>query len=193
MLFKHIRFWVVIAIFLAVTPLLADSLWTADADRLFTDHKASKVGDLVTVIVAEQTTSSQSASTDVSKDLKHGSDAGIGPLLNLLPSFEFNSSQSGAASGKTTVSSDFSTKVTATISKVLPSGNFEITGERQMVTNGEEQKIILTATVRPEDIATDNTVSSSYLADVQIKCTGKGQISDRQKEGFISKLIKWIF
>jgi flagellar L-ring protein precursor FlgH len=193
---------VLFLILAAAGSAMADSLWPrpepaegpqAAAVSMFADQKAHKVGDLVTVLVVETTQASQKATTDYSKDFKHSNEAGIGPLLRLLPELGFNSSQAGQASGQTTVSSNFVAKLTTTVTEVLPSGNLRIEGKREIVTNAEKQEVTLTATVRPQDIGSDNTVASTYLADVSIKSAGKGPVADRQREGFFSRLLKWIF
>jgi flagellar L-ring protein precursor FlgH len=182
-----------ILILLCGLPLLADSLWAPTSNGLFADVKARQVGDLVTIIVVEEASSSLTATSDFDKSLQHSSQAGVGPLLSLVPEFSFSSSQKGASGGATTMTSKLDAKLTAAVTKVLPNGNLEIKGQRAMITNREKQEMTLTGTVRPQDIATDNTVLSTYLSDVEVKCTGKGPAGDRQKEGIISKLIKFIF
>lgn len=194
MMNRYVQVFTAILILLAVGPLAADSLWTSDADKgLCADKKAAKVGDLVTVLIVEGAASSQKASMDFDKDVGHSNDVGVGPLLKLLPELSFSSSQNGSASGQTTMSNKLVTKLTATVTKVLPGGNLEIEGDRSLVTNGEKQEIFFSATVRPEDIGTDNSVTSTSLADVKVWYSGKGPVGDRQREGIVTKLIKWLF
>jgi flagellar L-ring protein precursor FlgH len=171
----------------------ADSLWTSGAKSITADPKARQVGDTITVLIAETSSSTQKASTDYSKDLEHGNSAGIGPIAKMIPEISVSSSQSGGASGSTSKSMNFSAQITAKVIKVQPNGNLEIEGTRTVQTNDEKQEITLTGTVRPENIASDNTVISTYLSDAKIKATGKGPIGDRQKEGIISKLLKFLF
>ncbi len=190
---KTRNFIPILALVVLAFPARADSLWTDTSGSLFTDAKASKVGDLVTILVAESSSTSQNASTDFKKSLKHDNGAGVGPLLSLIPDLQVSSSQNGASSGGTSRTSQFVTKITAKITQVLPNGNLVLDGTRTMETNAESQQIKLTGTVRPEDISSDNTVLSTYLADVSISSTGKGAVGDRQQEGLISKLIKLLF
>lgn len=175
------------------TSASASSLWSPGAGSLFADIKAKQAGDIVTILIVESSSSSQKAKTSFTKSLKHGNDAGIGLILKNLPELGISSKQSGSSDGATTRTASFLAKMTAVVVKVLPNGNLVIEGSRTVETNSEKQDIKLTGTIRPQDIAPDNTVLSTYLADAEIKCTGKGPIGDRQREGIISKLIKFLF
>lgn len=185
--------WVSAVVMLTVAWASADSLWTPCSGTLFSDSKAKAVGDLVTVRIVEGASSTQKASTDVSKDMKHSNEAGLGPLLKNIPEIAFKSGQSGKASGETKISNNLIAVVTATVKNVRENGNLEIEAEREIVTNAEKQQITLSAVVRPQDIAPDNTVASTSLAEVKIKYSGKGAIGDRQRQGIISKLLGWLF
>ena len=143
--------------------------------------------------IVEGTSSTNKASTDISKQFKHSNEAGLGPLIKNIPEIGYNSTQSGKASGASNISSSLITTVTATVTKVLDSGNLEITADRELMTNGEKQHITLSAVVRPLDIGSDNSVSSTYLADVKVACSGKGAIGDRQREGIITKILGFLF
>jgi len=194
MLRRHFVYTAVLVTLLAACSAAADSLWPLNStSSLFADAKAKKVGDLITVLIVETTTATQNASTDYSKDFSHENAAGVGKLLKLIPELGYSVEQQGKSSGETTMSNNLATKLTATVTKVLENGNLVIEGHRSIVTNGEKQDAKLTATVRPLDVSASNTVPSTSLADVKVECTGKGAIGDRQKEGFISKLLKWLF
>jgi flagellar L-ring protein precursor FlgH len=184
---------IAVLILLSVSPSLADSLWVPNSTSLCADSKAKQVGDLVTVIIVESTVSSQQTSTDYNKSLDHSNKQGVGPLMNLIPDLGFSSQQKGSAGGATSMTNKFITKITATVTKVLPNGNLVVTAQRSVLTSGEKQEATLTGTVRPQDVAPDNTVLSTYLADVDLKYTGKGPAGDRQKEGVVSKILKFIF
>ena len=72
-------------------------------------------------------------------------------------------------------------------------GNLEIEGTRMVQTNKEKEEIKLTGTIRPEDIATDNTVLSTSIADAKIAHQGSGPIGSAQKLGIITKLLRILF
>lgn len=181
------------AILAISVPLQAQSLWTQSSESLFADPKARQVGDLLTIEIVEVATSVQSASTDYDKNFEHNNAAGVGPLLKLIPDLSYSADQAGSTSGQTTLTNTLRARITATVTNVLPNGVMEISAVKTTVTNGEKQDITLTGKVRSEDVGRNNTVLSTYLADVSITYTGKGAIGDRQKEGIISKLLKFLF
>lgn len=184
---------VVIVLALAGAVAAEDLYQEATQVALYSDKRASKVGDIVTIIIVESAQASQQASTDTKKesDLKAG--PGIGPLLSKIPMFEYGGGDSMKAQGSTTRSSTFTTKMTATVTKVQTNGNMEIEGSRFVQTNKEKAEMKLTGTVRPQDIAPDNTIYSTYVADAKITYVGSGPIGSRQKEGLISKIFKILF
>lgn len=190
---KTIRILSVIAVFFIAISASADSLWQKNSKGMFADSKARKVGDIVTILIAESMSTSQKAASDFTKDLKHDNAAGVGPILKILPEIAVDSSQSGSAEGSRMRTSSLVAKITAQVIEVLPNGNLRIEGKSVLDIDTEKQELTITGTVRSQDISPENTVLSTYLADIQIKCSGKGAIADRQKEGLISKLIKFLF
>lgn len=190
---RFCRYTAPAAVLLLTTCAYANSLWPASGGSIFTDLKAHQVGDVVTVLVVESSSTSQQASTGYDKKLDHKNDAGVGSIIKNIPAFDFTSGQKASSSGTTARTSNFTAKITATVTKVLPNGNLVIEASRTISTNTEHQQIKLTGTVRPQDVQPDNSVLSTYLADASIESTGKGPIGDRQKDGLISTLLKFIF
>ncbi len=192
-MFRFALVLTIILILICTGAALSDSLWTISSPSLFADIKAKQVGDLVTVVISEGAESSLKASTDLSKDLDHSNQAGVGPFVKLLPEIAVKSGQKSSASGQTTIASKLAATVTAKVIQVLPNGNLQIQAQRMLETNSEKQEITLTGTVRPQDIGSDNTVLSTYVSDIVVKYSGKGAIGDRQKEGLLTKIVKYIF
>ena len=171
-----------------------ESLWPSDiAPTMLADKKASKIGDILTILIVESATASQKASTDASKSSSLKSKAGIGPLLKNLPPFEFSGGDSMTADGSTSRSNNFIAKITVKVINVDKYGNLEIEGKRYVQTNKEKAEMKLTGSIRPQDVETDNTVLSTFIADAKITYEGTGPVGSRQKEGFISKLFKILF
>jgi flagellar L-ring protein precursor FlgH len=172
----------------------AESLWQPEAAKSqYADKRAAKVGDIVTVLIVETATSSQSASTNAKKDSSLSTDGGAGTLLKNIPALSYGGGDSMKASGATTRTSTFTTTMTATITKINDNGNMQIEGSRFVQTNAEKEEVKLSGIIRPQDITTDNTVSSACIADAKITHVGSGAISSRQKEGIISKIFKILF
>ena len=174
---KTIHILTAAAIFFIAISASADSLWTPNANRLFTDSKAHRIGDVVTILIAEAMSTSQKAASDFTKDLKHNNAAGVGPILKMLPEITVDSSQNSKAEGSRIRTSSLVAKITAKVVEVLPNGNLKIEGTSTLDIDSEKQELKITGTVRSQDISPDNTVLSTYLADMEIKCTGKANES----------------
>jgi flagellar L-ring protein precursor FlgH len=80
-----------------------------------------------------------------------------------------------------------------TVVEVLPNGNLVIRGSREIEVNGETQYIVLEGVVRPVDVASDNTVKSTQIADAKIYYTGRGVLTDKQKPGWLARLLDHIW
>lgn len=186
-------FCIGIMIFGASLGVQAASLWTQQGGDLFTDHKANQVGDLVTIIIVEQSQASQNASTQSSKEGSVGVGPGLGILKDVLPEISGSGGDSLSASGKTSRGGSLQAKVTVRISEILPDGNLLLEGKQLITINGEKQEIVVSGLVRPQDITYDNTVLSTFVADAEITYVGNGPIGDRQKPGVLTKIFHWLF
>ncbi|HEY3269344.1 MAG TPA: flagellar basal body L-ring protein FlgH [Armatimonadota bacterium] len=179
----------------------ADSLWKsepkpearASSGSMYVDMRAAKVGDLVTILVTETSSATQQASTSVTKKDTVNTAAGAGALLRILPAWKVSGSTDAAAQGSTARSANLTARITAKVIAVNPNGTLTLEGTRDVKANDETQMLRITGTVRREDIASDNTVQSAYLADAKIDYTGKGPIAERQKPGLITRIFKILF
>ncbi len=97
------------------------------------------------------------------------------------------------AKGTLTNTNKVNAKLTTTVTEVKPNGSMVITGTQTIKQNNEEQKITITGIVRPDDIAADNTVLSTYVADAQIKIDGKGPVANKQRQGILSQILNILF
>jgi flagellar L-ring protein FlgH len=185
------------------------ALWpgeTAD-NLLFADSKARVVGDIVTVTIAESNTSSQSATTNTSKNttmnmqstnvLGLPSSLGVQNFLGLGTQFDprINASVANSNQGDGTVTRNGSLtgEISALITEILPSGNFRIEGRRSVTVNHEEQILVLRGIIRPQDINFDNTILSRWIADASISLTGEGIVADEQRKGWLAKVLSKVW
>jgi len=85
--------------------------------------------------------------------------------------------------------------MSCTVVDQFPNGNMLIRGKRIIKVNGEDQIITLSGIIRPEDIASDNTVESTRIADAGITYWGIGVLADRQKPGWMTRALDnvWPF
>jgi flagellar L-ring protein precursor FlgH len=184
----------------------SDSLYhQASSPSLFRDLTAFRVGDIVTIRIVESSTASKAADTDLSKDASVS--AGITSLLGYQYSMPHNpkvtldpSAMIGAktassfkGSGATTRKESMTAQMSARVVQILTNGDMAIRGSREITVNHEKQVMILEGVIRPSDIASDNTVLSSYIADARISYTGKGVVSDKQRPGWMSRVLDYVW
>ncbi len=194
-------------------PESLSGIWNeAGPNDFFQDHRAYRVGDIVTVNVAETSSASKSATTSTGKSTSI--DAGINSLLGWegrlknLTSFgksdvrnAYDSSNllSGSLSnsfsgtGATSRGDSMTASVTVRVIDVKPNGNLVIQGAREIRVNAESQGIMLSGEIRPVDISPDNTVLSSYIANLRIEYLGSGAISDKQHPGWLTRVVDTVW
>ena len=194
---NRLRIALLSAAFLAgavATPMAqADSLWTPNSVSLFSDNKARRAGDVLTVRIAEQTQSSAQANTRTAKSEDFSLGPGTGPILDLIKKFGLSTGSNTNASGQTARNGSLTGRIAVTVKSVDANGNLVLEGARDITLNAEKQRIVFRGLVRPADIQPDNTVASSLVADATIEFVGKGVIGDRQRPGIISRVFKFLF
>jgi flagellar L-ring protein precursor FlgH len=156
---------------------------------LAADHRAYRVGDIVTIQVLEATRAKSQAATEAGSEL----DLGVGfssPSTSYDASLGLNG---GNASGaQTTRVGELRTQVSAQVIAIEPNGNLRIEGEQSLIVNGERQKIRITGMVRPEDISAANTVWSNRIANADLELLGVGVVSESQRQSVLYRVFKWL-
>jgi flagellar L-ring protein precursor FlgH len=153
------------------------------------DKRAYRVGDALTVLVFESSSASTSAETETEK--KGGVKLGLkthkrDQSAALTLSDDFSGSGTIQRSGK------LAAQITVRVSAVMTNGDLQVAGRQIIEVNNEKQEIALSGRVRPRDIGELNTVVSSRLADARITYVGEGLLGEKQKPGFISRLLSWM-
>lgn len=159
---------------------------------LVSNLKAQRVGDIITIIITEQSTANASAKTDANNKTEVSGGPGLG-FLDLIGSWGINSENKYKGDGRTVRTGDLQAQLTARIVEVLHNGDFRLAGQRMVDINGERQLIEITGICRARDIAPDNTILSTYVADARIAYTGSGIINATSEPGIITKLVNWLF
>ncbi|MBF0610196.1 MAG: flagellar basal body L-ring protein FlgH [Magnetococcales bacterium] len=178
------------------------SIWqSTDRNTLFLDNKARNVGDLVTVVVSETSSAQKTASTGLSRDSSN--DVDLDGLFGLSaavtranPGFTDSASIQGKhefkGQGSTTRQGTFTATISCAVTEVLANGNLRIEGRRDITVNHENQFIILSGIIRPEDISPSNSVRSFQIADARIDYSGDGDIDDQQKPSWLNQLFSTL-
>ena len=162
---------------------------------LFSDQKASYIGDAITIIVVESSLATNKAKTNSSRESDLGFNLGGKVTTTDVPEVNVGmGSQNGfSGSGSTEASGIIQTKISATIDSVLSNGNLMIRGSKKITINGEEQLITIKGIVRTSDVRADNSVLSYNISDAEISFEGSGLIDDAQSPGWLTKFFHWIF
>lgn len=192
-----------------VTPIESKrspgSLWSNDNTSIFADHKAKTVGDIVTVIISEESSASKKATT--STDRSTAMTASIPHLFGLenskwladdtnidlsnLVEADFENSFDGE--GATARSGTFTASLSTQVIERYGNGNLKIRGGKEVMVNNEVQIIYLTGIVRPTDITAGNTVPSTKVLNARISYTGQGAIADKQKPGWLMRTLDGVW
>jgi len=201
----------------------AGSIWrggTQSGSFLFFDEKASGIGDLVTVVIIEQTQAEGDArtETEVDRTVSAGLSSQVGfqklvasPIQGLLRVFGFDDPGTGVdpgnelnviessleneftGEGTTSRSGSFTGVITCRVVGVLPNGILHIKGRRSVVINHEAQYIALEGLVRREDLTIENSVLSNSVAEMRLSYDGIGVLDDKQRPGWMSRALDWAY
>jgi flagellar L-ring protein precursor FlgH len=190
----------------SAAPLRADSLWKTSGvtptRSMYADHKASCVGDILTVVVQEssaaqstenkESTRKSTLNDAVQQFLFPPAVSGIGTHAGSLPSISISGASDYTGGGQVTNSQSVTSQAAVLVTDVLPNGNMVIEGMRMVTFSGETQYVVLHGLVRPDDVSPSNTVLSSNIAEARVEFVSQGAISDAQKLGWFSKLYETL-
>jgi flagellar L-ring protein precursor FlgH len=168
----------------AMTP---GSAWSGYSNMmdLTRDLRASRIDDVITVIVAESASATTSGNTQTSRKSSTNSSitglpgiksaAATNMLANLAKMSGDTELNGTGATGRSTT---LTTNMTARVVRVLPNGFLVIEGTKNVQINSEWQTVTVRGVVRPADLTFDNTVPSQRIAQMEVKLDGKGVIND---------------
>jgi flagellar L-ring protein precursor FlgH len=161
---------------------------------LFENPIAHRVGDIVTVVLNEQTAAQKSATTTTSKattDQLGATIIGKTPTIkgNAILNNAINDSAKFDGQGQSAQSNSLTGFITATVVKVLPNGNLFIKGEKWIGINQGQEYVRVTGVIRPIDLAPDNSIPSQRVASAKISYGGKGALSDSNAQGWLSRFF----
>lgn len=169
------------------------------ANSLYSDVKARRVGDLISVQLRENTNASKSANTATNKDtgINLSPITGLGGNAINIGSqalqLGLTSNNTFAGDAATAQSNSLSGNISVTVIEVLPNQNLVIRGEKWLTLNSGDEYIRLTGIIRLADISPDNEIESNKIANARIQYSGTGSFSDAQKQSLVSQFFnsKW--
>lgn len=186
------------------------SIYGRGANPLFSDKKAMRVHDIVTVVISENTFQSSQGNKKITDSSINNMGGGvfvgggnggiassIAKTMNGLTDigFKTNSNSNFSGSGTQSRNEKFNTTISARVVKVLNNGNYFIDGSRALLLNGTKQMIRISGVIRPYDIDQTNTINSKYIADAKIHYETEGDIKEATRRPWGTRMVQsaWPF
>ncbi len=166
------------------------------SQSLFSDIKAHDVGDILTVLIYEQSQATQKAETKTEKSTSFSTAGGPGiGTLDFIPLFGADGKNQNAYDGKgeNVRNGSLRARMSVTVVDVMPNGDLVIEGSRTVGISGDRETLTLTGVVRQRDISPGNTIDSYQIADAEIHYTGKGNANTGSRPGFFTRFLNWLF
>jgi flagellar L-ring protein FlgH len=168
----------------AAPDVTLGSLWTSNGamTNLQSDYKATRLNDLVTIVVVQHTTAQATGDVGTERDFNtnsgisglagHISTSGISNLLTAQSSTKLK------GTGSTDASTTMTTNLTGQVIAVLPNGNLVVEAERMVAINNQKETMLVRGVLRPGDVRPDNSALSTVLSNLEVELKGKGVVSD---------------
>jgi flagellar L-ring protein precursor FlgH len=170
-----------------------NSLWRTGARSFFNDQRAAKIGDILTVNIEIQdsaqvnntTARSRTSNTEAGIQARAGLEGNlVGSGVSLDPAVGFDSTTSSNGTGSVNRQETVNLTVAAVITDRLPNGNLVIGGSQEVRINNELRELLVSGVIRPEDVAADNTIEHTKIAEARISYGGRGDISQVQRDKY---------
>ncbi|WP_411745978.1 flagellar basal body L-ring protein FlgH [Reinekea sp.] len=169
------------------------SIFQSDmANSLYSDVKARRVGDIITVNLQENTRATKSAGTSTSKE----TEATVNPIIGLggnalnigSESIQLGIDTTNEFEGDSSAnqSNNLTGSISVTVVQVLANQNLLVRGEKWLTLNNGDEYIRLTGVVRPADVSPSNEIQSTKIANARIQYSGTGSFDTAQREGWLS-------
>ncbi|HWA62230.1 MAG TPA: flagellar basal body L-ring protein FlgH [Caulobacteraceae bacterium] len=185
-------------------PASANSLWRAGARTFFIDQRASRVGDILTVLIEIDDSAKTQNTTNTSRTTANK--AGVphffgleSTIAKIMPKafdptdvIETNNATSNAGAGSVSRAEKINLTIAAVVTQVLPNGNLVIQGEQEVRTNNDTRQLTVSGIVRPEDVSSANTIRHTQIAEARISYGGRGDVSQVQRTPWGSSILQRI-
>lgn len=182
-----------------------NSLWKPGSSGFFKDQRASKVGDIITVIVSAKDNALMENEMEQNRDDNKDS-MGINAfagyesyLKDYLPDavnpsamLDINSNREISADGKVDRKEKIEMTMAAMVTQVLPNGNLVIEGTQEIRVSYELRRLTMKGIIRRADITSNNTIESSKIAELRVSYGGQGVVSDVQQPRYGRQILDII-
>jgi flagellar L-ring protein precursor FlgH len=164
-------------------------------NNIYSDSKAHRIGDIISVILSESTQAKKNAKTELKKE----SNSQLDPVIGLggtpvtingnTAQFGINQNSKFKGDSKTDQGNSLSGDISVHVLRVLPNGNLMIRGEKWITLNNGDEYIRLTGVIRAKDINSNNTILSTKIANARIQYAGTGSFADTNEQGWLTKFF----
>lgn len=162
----------------------------SDYRPLIADRRASQPGDIVTILVYENSSARNSADTTTTTSFSVG--GSVNSLANTETSLQAGLRDNYGGRGQIQRSGNLLAQISVSVVEQLPNDDLMVSGEQTIDINGEKTRIRLSGRIRPTDISQGNTILSTRIADARIDYVGDGYITDRTRPGLIPRVLAWL-
>lgn len=184
------RWWLALFL-LAVSSAQAANLYTPGKwPALASDRIAHEPGDILTILVYENSAASNTANNGSMRKSNFGGNISAGDTFSEAANLDLRSGSNDE--GTTKRSGAMVAQISAVVDAVLPNGDLQVTGSQLLTVNGEQTNIRVKGRVRLADISAQNTVLSSRLADAVIDYNGEGFVSRSAEPGIVTRIFNWL-
>lgn len=177
------------------------SLYSDTSGGWLEDTRANRVGDFVVIKIDERSNAKGASTTNLKQD--SNATSGVSGLMGILPALkkaypdidptklmEYASSSNFAGAGDTARNGELSGSIAVRVAKEMPNGDLFLEGTKVVLINNEEYHLYISGLIRRVDIGQDDTIASSRIADAQIEFTGRGDIADQQRKGWLARILE---
>jgi flagellar L-ring protein precursor FlgH len=184
----------------APTDATLGSLWASGGalTNIQSDYKASRLNDLVTIVVVQRTTAQATGNVGSARDFNTSSGisglAGyIKPTSALSNLLTAQSSTTLKGAGSTDASTTMNTNLAGQVIAVLPNGNLVVEAQRVVTINNQKETMLVRGVLRPGDVKPDNSALSTVLSNLEVELKGKGVVSDATRPpNPVIRALLWV-
>lgn len=186
------------------TSLQADSIWARrdeSKNDVYADNKARHIGDILTILIIEESTIDNKAKRTLSKETSRSAsfDGGVSVehILPEVPSLKLGSgtTHTNTLDGKADYKDEreFTDSISVVVIDIMPNGNLVVSGTRDRKIAGDIQTIEVSGIIRPNDIAFNNTIASAQIANFKIISRNKGVSAPYTRPNWLGKIFDAIW
>ncbi len=179
------------------------SLFSEAGTGFLEDTRAHRVGDALVITISESADAQGTSTTHLKRESEGTS--GASSLLGIVPALkraypdldttklvDFATKSGFTGEGDTARKGQLTGSVAVRVSREMPNGDLYLEGTKVVLINNEEYHLYISGLVRPTDISPNNSVASTRIADAQIEFTGRGDLADQQRKGWLARVFETL-